>query len=73
MPVTGSDSYVREKRSSAIAPHRFAVVVLQAPLFCRPMKLLARRGRSSFQAGSPMMTSMKRAKVVSPFCISHHQ
>ncbi len=73
VPATGMASNLAENFSSARPPHRLAVVVCQAPFCWRPMKPLARRPMSSFQAGSSITASIRRAVFTSPFCISHHQ
>jgi hypothetical protein len=72
-PATGVASNFCENFSSASPPHRLAVVVCQAPRCWRAMKPLARRGRSSFQAGSSSTASISRAVLTSPLTISHHQ
>ena len=72
LPVTGTASNRAENFCSASPPQRLAVVVCQAPRCWRPMKPLAMRPMSSFQAGSSMMASSRRAVLVSPLCISHH-
>ena len=73
VPATGVASNLALNFSSARAPHRLAVVVCHAPACWRPMKPLARRPMSSFQAGSSITASIRRAVLTSPFCISHHQ
>lgn len=72
-PATGVASNLALNFSSARPPHRLAVVVCHAPFCWRLMKPLARRPMSSFQAGSSITASMRRAVLTSPFCISHHQ
>jgi hypothetical protein len=73
MPSTGVFSNCLENFSSARPPHRLAVVVCQAPFCWRPMKPLASRPMSSFQAGSSSTVSSRRAVLTSPLAISHHQ
>ena len=73
VPDTGVASNLALNFSSARPPHRLAVVVCQAPACWRLMKPLARRPMSSFQAGSSITASIRRAVFTSPFCISHHQ
>ena len=73
VPDTGTASNLALNFSSASPPHRLAVVVCHAPACWRPMKPLARRPMSSFQAGSSITASIRRAVFTSPFCISHHQ
>jgi hypothetical protein len=72
-PATGVASNLAENFSSARPPQRLAVVVCQAPRCWRAMKPLARRPMSSFQAGSSITASIRRAVLTSPLVISHHQ
>ena len=72
-PATGVASNLALNFSSAKPPHRLAVVVCHAPCCWRAMKPLASRPMSSFQAGSSITASIRRAVFTSPFCISHHQ
>ena len=72
-PATGVASNLAENFSSARPPQRLAVVVCHAPRCWRAMKPLARRPMSSFQAGSSITASIRRAVLTSPLVISHHQ
>ena len=73
MPLTGVLSNTLLNFSSARPPHRLAVVVCQAPFCWRPMKPLASLPMSSFQAGSSITVSSRRAVLTSPLVMSHHQ
>ncbi|MCY1380364.1 hypothetical protein D9M69_681780 [compost metagenome] len=72
-PATGVLSNTLLNFSSASPPHRLAVVVCQAPFCWRPMKPWASLPMSSFQAGSSITVSSRRAVLTSPLVMSHHQ
>lgn len=72
-PDTGVLSNTLLNFSSASPPHRLAVVVCHAPFCWRPMKPLASLPMSSFQPGSSITLSSRRAVLTSPLVISHHQ